>query len=340
MALEMSLGRALVEDYLTLADDSAVAVLPHALRVFVDLGLPEALTGEGRPVTELAGQTGVQPDPLRRLLLALGDVDVVRPLADDRFRLTDLGERLLPDGDARVSVANLDSQQAWAHATGAVRDGGLAFAAGYQLSSFFGHKDEDPQANRAFLTRMRERARRCYPQTPAAIDWTGVRNVLDIGGGDGYLLEQVLTAVPHVSGRLFDRPATLDLVDVPGQRARFPQRWDAVAGDFFNGLPAGSDLHLMASVLHDWPDDDVASILKHSRVALEPGGRLVVIEMLLPDDTTKRHPARWSDLGMMVLTGGRERTRAQYEQLLDSAGYEPRSVTPIPGSRFSAICSD
>jgi O-methyltransferase len=339
MPLQTSLGRALVEDYLTLADDSAVAVLPHALRVFVDLRLPEELGDEGRTVADLTARTGVPADALRRLLLALRDVDVVRDGEDDRFRLSDLGEKLLPGGDARVSVANLDSQQAWAHATGALRDGGLAFAAGYQHNTFFAHKDLVPEANRAFLTRMRERARRCYSQTPSAVDWTGVRAVLDIGGGDGYLLEQVLTAVPHVTGRLFDRPATLDLVDAPSLRMRFPERWDAVAGDFFTGLPTGADLHLMASVLHDWSDDDVVTILKHSRVALEPDGRLVLIEMLLPEDGRHPHFARWSDLGMMVLTGGRERSQGEYERLLVSAGYELRSVTLIPGSGFSAICA-
>jgi hypothetical protein len=330
------LGRALVEDYLVLVDDSAIAVLPHALRVFVDLGLPEALSAEPRSVDFLAWTVAAPSGSVRRLLTALATVDVVRPAGPDTFLLTDLGRRLLPSGDARSSVSNLDSALAWTHATEAIRDGGLAFSASQRRQSFFGHKDAAAGANQAFLTRMRERASRNYPALAASLDWSRARLVMDIGGGDGYLLDQVLRQADHLRGRLFDRAATLDVVAGADLGTVWRGRWETVPGDFFVSVPGGADLHLMASVLHDWTDAQALTLLRNSRAAIEPGGRLVIVEMVLPADGSP-HPARWSDLSMMVLTGGRERTCAEYANLLAAAGYELTAVRQLPGSLFSVL---
>jgi (S)-3,5-dihydroxyphenylglycine transaminase len=324
-------ARAVAQDYLTLIDDSCVAVLPHALRTFVDLGLVEALPGT---VDELATAVDAHPGHLGRLLRALGTTGLITGDAGAQWSLTTRGRELLTvGGTARSGLVNVDSAIAWLGATEAVRRGDDAFSTAHE-HSFFGHKDAGQDANVRFLTRMRERARRCYADLVAQIDWRSSTTVLDIGGGDGYLLDRILTAAPHVRGILFDRPAGTALA--APHLSPWGDRCSIAAGDFFEALPPGADTHVLASVLHDWTDDQAETILRHSRSSLAAGGRLYVLEMLVPQDGTD-HPSLWSDLGMMLLTGGLERTRSEFRDLLTRSGYDQVTATPVQGSWFSLI---
>lgn len=327
-------ARSVTRDYLTLIDDSCVAVLPHALRTFTELGIADAL-GEGPATTAvLATATGAHPGHLGRLLRALRSTGLITDDADGRWSLSGTGRAHLgPGGTARAGVVNTDSAIAWLGATEAIRRGGDAFSTAHE-SSFFGHKDAGDDANAMFLTRMRERAQRCYGEVAAQADWGRSRTVMDIGGGDGYLLDRILTVAPHVQGMLFDRPAGVALARP--RLVGWGDRCTTHVGDFFEGLPSGADTHLLASVLHDWRDDDATTILRHSRAALAPGGRLRIVEMVVPEDGAE-HPSVWSDLGMMLLTGGLERTGGEYRELLHAAGFALTAVTPLPGSWFSLL---
>lgn len=325
----------IVEDYLTLVDDSMVAVLPHALRIAVELGVADVMDPSAtQPVATTAELIGADPDALARLLSALAAAGF---FAGDRatgFRLTALGARLRRDDPRSLSASlvNAESQLAWLRATDSFRTGAASFDGGAGGGDFFGAKNTRRGENLAFLRRMRERTGRLYRQAAEAVDWSGSKVVLDIGGADGFLLGEILAAAPHVSGVLFDRPAVIDEVNlrggVPGCRT--------VPGDFFVAVPEGADTHLLCSVLHDWTDDQSVDILRSSRGALAPGGRLLVIEMLVPEDGS-RHISRWSDLGMMVLTGGRERGRTGFARILEAAGYRMDRVLAIPDSPFSVI---
>jgi SAM-dependent methyltransferase len=232
-------------------------------------------------------------------------------------------------------VANLDSLQAWIGATEAVRLGDTAFNHVYQ-NDFFRHKDSNPDANRSFLLRMRERAGRCYGQVSVMADWRSLGVILDIGGGDGYLLERILQHAGHASGVLFDRPSVISLVEESRHLDYLSDRCQLVAGDFFQELPCGADVHLMCSILHDWPDSAATTILRNSRKSLATPGRLLIIEMVMPTGH-EWHPSKLSDIGMMILTGGRERTEDDFDKLLSSSGYRLSSVRSIPGSYFSLL---
>jgi hypothetical protein len=110
-------------------------------------------------------------------------------------------------------------------------------------------------------------------------------------------------------------------------------RCQMMAGDFFERIPSCADTHLMCSVLHDWPDERAVTILSNSRSALPPDGRLFIVEMILPGGP-EWHPSKWSDIGMMVLTGGRERSQPEFDTLLHEAGLSLVSVRSIPRSYF------
>ncbi|MEV8623558.1 AMP-binding protein [Streptomyces sp. NPDC051079] len=328
----------IVRDYLTLVDDSMVAVLPHALRITVELGVADVLDPRAaQPVAKTAELVDADPDALGRLLATLAAAGF---FAGDRatgFRLTALGARLRRDhpDSLSASLVNAESPLAWLRATDTFRTGTASFGDGESNAGdggFFGVKNTRRGENLAFLRRMRERTGRLYRQAAEAVDWSESKVILDIGGADGFLLGEILPVAPHASGVLFDRPSVIDEVNlrggVPGCRA--------VPGDFFAAVPTGADTHLLCSVLHDWTDEQAVDILRSSRRALAAGGRLLVIEMLVPEDGGG-HVSRWSDLGMMVLTGGRERDRAGFARILEAAGYRLDRVLAIPGSPFSVI---
>lgn len=325
----------IVEDYLTLVDDSMVAVLPHALRIAIELGVADAMDfSTPQPVATTAKLIDADPDALGRLLSALAAAGFFAGDSATGFRLTALGARLRRDDPRSLSASlvNAESQLAWLRATDTFRTGAASFGGADDGGDFFGVKNTQRGANLAFLRRMRERTGRLYRQAAGAVDWSRSETILDIGGADGFLLGEILSAAPHANGILFDRPTVIDEVNlrggVPGCRT--------VPGDFFAAVPTGADTHLLCSVLHDWTDEQAVDILRSSRHALAPGGRLLVIEMLVPEDGSP-HISRWSDLGMMVLTGGRERDRAGFARILEAAGYRMDGVLAIPESPFSVI---
>ena len=328
---------AVVDDYLALMDDSVVAVLPHALRIAVELGLAEALAVGPASLEALATKVGANAAPLYRLLRALIQAGFFVELSSRIFALTDRGERLLPYSkqSVRNSLLNAESCRAWLRGADSIRSGAPAFP-GSQGDGFFEHKDGSVEANQAFVSRMRERAARLYPNAFHGVDWRSTAVVMDIGGGDTYAIGEILRLAPHLTGVLFDRPAVADLVTSSGHLLQFGDRCRIVGGDFFEGVPEGADTHLLCSVLHDWSDEQVLKILGNCRRALAPGGRVLIVEMLVPEDDAN-HPGVWSDVGMMVLTGGRERTAAEFRDLLIRAGYGSPEISEIGGSYFSLI---
>jgi hypothetical protein len=332
--MEQQTAEKIMHDLVSLSDDSWVFVLPYAVRVFVELDIADVLGPGPMPVERIAELVDADCESLFRLMRALATTGVVARSGRD-FQLTPLGMRFRSDSpnSARESMANLDSHLAWISAADTIRHGHPSFddALG---GRFFEHKDNDRAANLAFVRRMRARGTNSYARFPEAVDWTCSSTVLDIGGGDGYLIDRVLSHAPHLTGILFDRPATVELTaERPTTHAG---RLSLVSGDFFQKLPAGADTHMLCSVLHDWSDDECRTILTNSRAALDRGGRLLVLEMVVPDDN-RWHPSMWSDLGMMVLTGGRERGIEDFRSLLADAGYELAAVHEIPDSDFHVL---
>ena len=325
-----------VREYLLMADDSIVIVLPFALAIAARLSLADACGDSGRTLPELAGAVRLPPEPLSGLLKALASVGFFTEDEHGRFRPTALGEMLRANSPVSMlaTLANTDSHWAWLRAVDAAAQGrpivNSAFAEGY-----FAHKEHAPAAA-TFNRRMRERASRLYLGLADVPIWAKARWVLDIGGGIGAPLAAVMHAWPHLRGTLFDRALVIDAAVEGGELDAVRERVTFVAGDFFKELPPGADVHLLCSILHNWSDPDAVDILQASSKALPPGGRVLVCEMILPD-SPEPHPARWSDLGMMVMLGGRERTLPEFTALLNCAGLTAASVVPIRDSAFSVI---
>ncbi|MCO1576638.1 acetylserotonin O-methyltransferase [Crossiella sp. SN42] len=307
----------------------------HVLRVTLELGLPELLAEGPRELTELDAATETHPPSLSRLVRAL----VALGLAEERdglLHLSELGQclrREVPGSIRGVVELALDPvlSQAWTELTHTVRTGETAFdrVHGHGL---FEHLDRDPAAAAAFHRVMAGSTRMVAPALAAAYDFSGVSTLVDVGGGDGTLLAALLTAHPHLRGTVYDTEAAVSAAPALLTAAGVADRAIALGGDFFTGVPEGADRYLLKSILHDWPDEDSVTILRHCRAAMRPEGRVVVIEPVLPVDL--REPgalsAVMSDMQMLALTPGRERTLAEFSRVFADSGLALAEAYPLP----------
>ena len=151
---------------------------------------------------------------------------------------------------------------------------------------------------------------------------------MDVGGGHGVLMRGVLEAHPHVRGVVFDLPGVIESTRAHLADAGLTDRCEAIAGDFFDAVPAGGDAYVLSWILHDWDDESAVRILANCRAAMGDAGRLLAIELVVPaDDEPPSSPeVKWllktADIEMLAVVGGRERTAAEYRKLYASAGFE------------------
>jgi hypothetical protein len=172
-----------------------------------------------------------------------------------------------------------------------------------------------------------------------AYDFSAARCIVDIGGGQGALLAAILECAPKARGVLFDRAEVVAGATAVLQQYGVAERCCTMAGDFFKAVPAGGDIYLLSSVLHDWDDHDATVILRSVRAAMGGAGCLLIVEHVLPGGD-EPHPGKLIDLEMMLVTGGRERTAQEYQSLLTGAGFGGRRLIPTAMSAtiVEAVC--
>lgn len=308
----------------------ARGLLTQTVIVAARLGIPALVADGPRSDAELAQASGADRAALARLTRALVALGVLAREPDGRLAATPLS-RPLEDGPVRAFAALVGEigWLPWGALGHSVQTGAPAFRHVHG-EGFFEHFARDPAAAAVFQGWMSAQSRMQTPQILDAVDLAGVGWTVDVGGGHGALLSALLEAYPQMRGTLFDRPETVAGADLPaGGRA------EVVGGDFFTAVPAGADRYLLKFILHDWDDERCLAILGAIRRAIPAHGRLLVLEILLPEDDRYAH-AVWLDINMLVLTdGGRERTAAQYGELLQRAGF--RLERAIPTSGFLSV---
>jgi hypothetical protein len=203
---------------------------------------------------------------------------------------------------------------------------GLDIAYGMSLFEFLA---EHPDKARQFQAAMSERTAAIAPSVAAGYDFSPMRTVADIGGGKGTLLAAILRAHGHLRGILFDLPSVVANAAGVLQEAGVADRCEIEPGDFFQGVPNGVDGYILANVLLDWSDADSVRILGACRQAMAKDGRVLIVERLMADNPADAVPVLLSDLTMLVVTGGKERTNAEYGELLAGAGMSLVSVKPV-----------
>jgi len=304
---------------------------PLLLRMCVTGGVMEAFGREPRSVAEVAAQTGLDADALRRVVRALESRGVFARSGDGAVWLTEVGRRFLSDEPGNVTgLANFKPWElhAWAEADHSLRTGEPSFPTHFG-AEYWAWLEAHPEFSARFDEDMRQRTTTLIDRGLALYDWPEEGTLVDIGGGNGVLLERVLRERPGLRGVVFDQPHVVAAAAAYLEAAGVADRAEAVGGSFFEQVPPG-DLYLMASVLHDWADDDAVRILETIRRAMKPASKLVLFESVLePGD----EPSHWKmvDLHMLVLFGARERTLEEWETLLGRGGFTLDREIPTPG---------
>jgi SAM-dependent methyltransferase len=250
-----------------------------------------------------------------------------------RFSLTTVGERLRSDVpiSRRLWAPMLDSVgvlRSFEHILPSVRTGmpGLDIAFGTGLFEFLA---ERPENAAAFDAGMAERTAAYAPSVADAYDFSDQRTIVDVGGGNGTLLVEILRRHQHLNGVLFELPAVAARADAVIDASDLADRCQVLGGDFFQSAP-GADCYVLANVLHDWDDERSIQILCNCRRAMAGAGRVLIVERLIPEDGGDPLPTLLSDINMLVLSsGGKERTNVEYRELLQAAGLSAGSVLPV-----------
>jgi orsellinic acid C2-O-methyltransferase len=304
------------------------------------LGIPDLVAAGVDDPAALAAETGADPDALRRLLRGLAAAGVVAEGADGRVALTAAGEALRDGVPGSLRSIALAAGGEWYGVWGAllpsVRSGEVAFERVHGAPLFAWYADH-PEAAAAFDQRMVDATTGTAAAVLAAVDFSPFRTLVDLGGGRGQFLAAVLRATPGLRGVLFDLPPLAERARAELAAAGLGARSETVAGDFFADPLPPADAYLLSQILHDWDDDRCAAILRAVRRAIDPGGRLFVVETLLPERVTGPAVAVDHDLLMLTITGGRERTEAEYRALFAAGGFAVERVAPTAAFREAVV---
>jgi hypothetical protein len=311
------------------------ALVSQAISVFARLGVADALATGPRDAEEIAEPIGAHGPTLYRLLRALSDVGVVAELENRRFALTPFSEMLRSDVPGslrdRATIIGLPfHRDPWTDLYETIQTGESAFdrVHGTKLFDYLAEHHEDAAVFDAAMTSISTTMAVSIVQ---AYDFTPFSTVVDVGGGHGGLLAAILAANPHLQGVLFDKPAVIAGAEEVISSAQVVDRCKVVSGDFVDSVPEGGDAYLLSNVIHNWDDDHAVQILGRCRAAMVNTGCVLLAELVLPEGVAPSM-AKLADLGMLIMTsGGRERTEAEYRTLFDRAGLRLTRIVPSTG---------
>jgi hypothetical protein len=313
------------EQLLAMASGAWVTQMIH---VAAELGLADARAGGERDCEELAQACDAEADSLFRLLRGLASLGIFVETAPRRFALTPLAELLRSDHPQSLrQLARMLGEEhylSWNDLLHSVRTGENAFRHRHGMSVFAWYQ-QNPRRGAIFDAAMGDNSRIQTESMLAAYDFSGIRHLVDVGGGRGLLLSRLLAVNSPLRGTLFDLPQVVASAEVPSGLAT---RLEVRGGDFFREVPAGADAYLLKHILHDWGDGACHTILGHIRAAMAPGGRVLIVEQVIPPGNGP-FPGKLVDLNMLVMTeGGRERTAEEYARLLELCGLRVSRIVP------------
>jgi hypothetical protein len=296
------------------------------------MSLADKFNGDAtRTAKDLAAEYNMRHRELYRFLRSLTGLGLLQSAGKDSFRLTDLGTALKTGspGNARSAVIALIGDMvkpAWKEFDHGLFTGDTGFEKGHG-QSLFEYLEKNPGMAQFFSETMVGFHGREPPAVAEAYDFSGIGSLVDVGGASGNMLGHVLSRHPNVKGVLYDLPHVV--VDAPPLLASFgvADRVSIESGSFFDSVPKGHDAYLLSHIIHDWDDGENAKILKNVREAMKPDGKLLIVEMVLPE-SDEPHMGKMLDMMMMLVPGGEERTPSEYAELLEPNGFRVERVVP------------
>jgi hypothetical protein len=288
------------------------------------LGVADKIAGAPRPVEQLARELSVNEDALYRLLRAAASVGIFAEGTGRAFGHTALSEALregVPGSMRGLAVmTGLMHLRAWPEIVHSVRTGETAFAKVFGRP-VFEQLGMDAELGAAFDAAMAGYTASTSAAAAGAYDFTPFRHIVDVGGGNGALLAAILANSPQASGVVFDLPSVAERARAFLGKQGLAGRCEVVGGDFFQAVPSGGDLYALKMILHDWDDERSVAILRNVRQAIQRDGRLVVLEAVIDPQSGTGAPGKLLDINMLVMTGGRERTKEEFAALFRASGF-------------------
>lgn len=308
---------------------------PWCVRVVATLRIAEHLAAGTTLIDDLAAEAHCDSDSLGRVLRHLVGKGVFREPVPGQFALNKAAEGLLDPGQRLwLDLEGFGGRMAyaWGSLLTAVRTGSPAYHEIFGLP-FWEDLDAHPDIAASFDALMGPLGHGTPdPEILVTVGWESVRTVVDVGGGTGALLAEILRMRPNIQGTLIDLPRTVDRSTETFRAAGVADRVTTVGQSFFDPLPAGADVYLLTSVMNDWPDREAVVILSRCAEAARPAGRVVVIGGVSPDSSAGELSPE------MVLIGGKDRTLTEFRELAREAGLEIRAAGHQPSGRFVVEC--
>lgn len=299
--------------------------LSQAIYVAAKLGIADLLIDGPKSSAQLAAAACCDRTSLFRVLRALASAGVLSQVDGDRFALAALGKSLRSNvpGSLRAIVITIGEihYQACGDLVHSVRTGSPAFNRVFG-ASLFEHLAQSPEDSAAFNQGMTDLASMLAYAIVLAYDFSGISSVIDVGGGEGQLLRQILNCYPEMTGTVFDSSSVLHSTTGLSSRRCF-----FTAGNFFESVPEGAEAYLLSGVLHDWNDELAVTILRNCRNAISGKARLLIVETIVPE-TNASSFSKLLDINMMVMCSGRERTQSEFEALLSAADFSLTRIIP------------
>jgi hypothetical protein len=305
------------------------------------LKLPDLVAVAPRTADELAVATGTHAPSLHRMLRGLAAWEVLAEEPDGRFTATPLSDMFRSDQPGLRNLAIMLSEEGypvWGELMNVLITGQPAYERVFGKARWE-HLADNPESSAQFNAAMVETSNRVGRDFVATYDFNGARTVVDVGGGNGALLAAVLRAHPAMKGILFDLAAGLDGARESMGAADLRDRVTVVEGSFFESVPVGGDVYLLKSIVHDWEKSKATQILSACRTAMKATSKVVLIERDMPeriDEPDSAFQSVMTDLHMMVVLGGRERTPREYAELLAGARLHLNRRIPL-GTEFVAF---
>lgn len=308
----------------------------QCLYALAKLGVPDLLASGPRTAGELATRTGANVAALGRILRALASMGLLRAAGPEGYALTSVSELLRSDvpGSLRQTAIlhGEEVYRSFGEIMHTVHTGQPGFERVHGVP-FYDYLAGHPDAADTFAGAMGSER---VPAVVAGTRLSEVDVVVDVGGGAGGLLAELLTAHPGTRGVLLELPDAVRAAGVRFAEAGLTGRVDLVEGSFFDEVPSGGDVYVLARVLHNWRDDRAETILRRVASAMRPGARLLVVERLLPAEPGPAATAM-VDLLMLGMLEGHDRTETEYLALLEKAGFEVVATHAATGSAESLI---
>ncbi len=294
----------------------------RGLYVATKLEIADHLKDGPKTAAELAVLTQSNPDALSRLLHMLAGFNVFEETAPGIFANSDASLLLAksnPDTLHAISLLYGEGlHKSWDELLPSIQTGTPAFQLAFKQPVFAFFKDH-PGGAALFQKAMQEKSMAVIKSSLAAYPFGQFDSVYDIGGGYGHFVQAIAALNPQVKGLVFDVEDVIAKISVVNPKLA-SDRVELCAGDFFVSVPAGGDAYLLKSVLHDWDDVKAEQILRNCHLAMGADSKLLIVEtVLLPKDQSPY--ANCMDLLMLAVTGGKERSLAAFEQMLDNSGF-------------------